>query len=99
MSKKLVPLDDHIVVLPDDAEEKTHGGIVIPDTAQKKPARGKVIAVGPGAWSDKFVARVMLSVEVGDIVLYGKYSGIDITHEQVEYKILRESDLLAKLID
>jgi len=92
----LKPLDDRVVVEPTEAEEKTSGGILLPDTAKQKPQQGKVIAVGPGKLNDDG-NRTVLAVQVGDIVLYGKYSGSDVEVNGKEYKILRESDLLAKV--
>ena len=94
---KLHPLDDRVVVESLDAEEKTAGGIVLPDTAQEKPQRGKVIAVGPGKLLDSG-SRGELSVSVGDEVIFGKYGGTDIEVDNLEVKILRESDILAKVI-
>jgi len=92
----LKPLDDRVVVEPTDAEEKTAGGILLPDTAKQKPQQGKVIAAGPGKLTDDG-KRIAVGVKVGDIVLYGKYAGSDVEVNGVEYKILRESDILAKL--
>lgn len=92
----LRPLDDRIVVEPLEAEEKTPGGILLPDTAKQKPQQGKVIAVGPGRQTDDG-KRLPLNVAVGDIVLFGKYSGSDVEVDGKELKILRESDILAKL--
>ena len=92
----LRPLDDRVVVEPLEAEEKTTGGILLPDTAKQKPQQGKVIAVGPGKLSDKG-ERLALGVKVGDTVLFGKYSGSDVEVSGKEVKILRESDILAKL--
>jgi len=94
---KLKPLDDRVVVEPVEAEEKTAGGIVLPDTAKEKPQRGTVLAVGPGRLLDSG-ERGALSVAVGDEVIYGKYSGSDIEIESREIKILRESDILAKVV-
>ena len=93
----LRPLDDRIVVEPLEAEEKTAGGILLPDTAKQKPQQGKVVAVGPGKLNDKG-ERTAVAVKVGDTVLYGKYSGSDVEVSGKELKILRESDLLAKLV-
>lgn len=90
---KLVPLEDRIVVKPQDAEEKTAGGIVLPDTAREKPLMGKVIAVGSGKLLDNG-SRAAMSVKKNDIVLYGKYSGSDIEIDGDDYKILRESEVL-----
>jgi len=94
---KLRPLDDRIVVEPLEAEETTPGGIVLPDTAKEKPQRGKVLAVGPGRLMDSG-KRTEMSVAVGDEVIFGKYSGTDIELEGKELKILRESDVLAKVL-
>ena len=92
----LKPLDDRVVVEPLEAEEKTTGGILLPDTARQKPQQGKVIAVGPGKLSEKG-DRLALAVKVGDTVLFGKYSGSDVEVSGTELKILRESDILAKV--
>jgi chaperonin GroES len=92
----LKPLDDRVVVEPTEAEEKTAGGILLPDTAKQKPQQGKVVAAGPGKLDDNG-NRVALAVKVGDTVLYGKYSGSDVEVNGQELKILRESDILAKL--
>ncbi|HOK96513.1 MAG TPA: co-chaperone GroES [Anaerohalosphaeraceae bacterium] len=90
---KLVPLEDRVVVKPQEAENKTAGGIVLPDTAKEKPLMGKVIAVGPGKLLDNG-SRGSMSVKKNDIVLYGKYSGSEVEIEGTEYKILRESEIL-----
>ena len=90
------PLDDRVVVEPTEAEEKTAGGILLPDTAKQKPQQGKVVAAGPGKLNDDG-NRIALAVKVGDTVLYGKYSGSDVEVNGKELKILRESDILAKL--
>jgi chaperonin GroES len=94
---RLRPLDDRVVVEPQEAEEKTAGGIVLPDTAKEKPQRGKVISVGPGKLLDSG-HRGELSVGVGDTVIYGKYSGTDIEVSGKDVKILRETDILAKVL-
>ncbi len=94
---KLRPLDDRVVVLPLDAEEVTSGGIVLPDAAREKPQRGKVIAVGAGKLLDSG-KRGELSVAVGDEVIFGKYGGSEVEVNDVDYKILRESDILAKVV-
>ena len=91
------PLDDRIVVQPMDAEETTAGGIVLPDAAQEKPQRGTVVAVGPGKLLDSG-QRGEPSIAVGDEVIFGKYGGTEIEVEGVEVKILRESDILAKVV-
>jgi chaperonin GroES len=93
----LRPLDDRVVVEPKEAEEVTAGGIVLPDTAKEKPQRGKVVAVGPGKLLDSG-ERGKLSVAVGDEVIYGKYAGSDVEVDGNEVKILRESDILAKIV-
>jgi chaperonin GroES len=93
----LRPLDDRVVVEPSEAEERTAGGIVLPDSAKEKPQRGKVVAVGPGKMMDSG-NRGQLSVAVGDTVIYGKYSGSEIEVNGKDVKILRESDILAKLL-
>ena len=94
---ELNPLDDRIVIEPNVAEETTAGGIVLPDTAQEKPQSGTVIAVGPGRLLESG-ERCPVAVEVGDEVLYGKYGGPDIEVSGKDVKILRESDILAKII-
>ncbi|HBG77287.1 MAG: co-chaperone GroES [Phycisphaerae bacterium] len=90
---KLRPLDDRIVVKPQDAETKTAGGIVLPDSAKEKPLAGKVISVGPGRMLDSG-KRAEVAVKKGETVLFGKYGGNDIKIDGEEYKILRESDIL-----
>lgn len=95
-SLSLRPLDDRVVVQSLDAEEKTAGGILLPDTAKQKPQQGKVIAVGPGKLSDAGT-RTAVAVKVGDTVLFGKYSGSDVEVDGTEYKIMREGDILAKV--
>jgi chaperonin GroES len=90
MSKlALKPLADRVIVEAAPAEEKTASGIIIPDTAKEKPQRGKVVAVGAGKKDEP------MTVKVGDTVLYGKYSGTEITVESKEYLIMRESDIFA----
>ncbi|MDP6466434.1 MAG: co-chaperone GroES [Pirellulaceae bacterium] len=91
------PLDDRVVVKPIDAEQTTAGGIVLPDSAQEKPQRGTVVAIGPGRLLDNG-QRGELSVAVKDEVIYGKYGGMDIEFNGDEVKILRESDILAKVV-
>ncbi len=88
------PLDDRIVIEQCEAEEKTAGGIVLPDTAKEKPQRGRVVATGPGKLLDSG-QRGAMSVKVGDEVFYGKYAGSDVEVETKKYVILRESDVLA----
>jgi chaperonin GroES len=91
---KIHPLADRIVVKPAEAEEKTKGGLFLPDTAKEKPVWGEVIATGPGKISDKG-EKIALEVKVGDKVLYGKYSGTEITIDGQEVLIMRESDIFA----
>ncbi|TWT76625.1 10 kDa chaperonin [Planctomycetes bacterium CA13] len=93
----LRPLDDRVVVEPQEAEEMTAGGIVLPDAAREKPLRGTIVAVGPGKLLDSG-NRGELSVTVGDTVIYGRYGGSDIEVDGKELKILRESDILAKVL-
>jgi chaperonin GroES len=93
---KLEPLDDRIVVKPMEAEEKTKGGIVLPDTAKEKPQKGTVISVGPGRVADDG-KRIPPTVKKGDKVIYAKYGGSEIDVDGKEYMILRESDVLAKI--
>ena len=88
------PMEDRILLKPMDAEEKTKGGIIIPDNAKEKPQKGEVVAVGPGKVNDKG-QRVDMSLKKGDKVLYGKYSGTEITIDGTDYLIVRESDVLA----
>jgi chaperonin GroES len=88
------PLADRVVVKPLEAEQKTAGGIIIPDNAKEKPQKGEVVAVGPGKISDNG-QKISMEVKKGDKVLYGKYSGTEVTVDGVEYMIMRESDILA----
>ncbi|HHT9119123.1 MAG TPA: co-chaperone GroES [Candidatus Hypogeohydataceae bacterium YC41] len=90
------PLDDRVVIERMEAEEKTPGGIVLPDTAKEKPQKGKIVAVGEGKLLESG-KRVPLSVKKGDLVLFGKYAGTEITVDGEEYLIMREADLLAKI--
>ena len=92
---KLKPLDDRIVVKPNDAEERTASGLVIPDTAQEKPQQGTVLAVGPGRWSDDTGKHSPLEIKVGDTVLYSKYGGTEVAHEGDDLLILTSRDVLA----
>ncbi|MGY8917560.1 MAG: co-chaperone GroES [Flavobacteriales bacterium] len=89
MSVNIRPLADRVLIEPAPAEETTASGIIIPDTAQEKPQRGVVVAVGPGKPDEP------TTVKVGDSVLYGKYSGTDLNVEGKDYMIMRESDILA----
>lgn len=85
------PINDRVVIKPATAEEKTKGGIIIPDTAKEKPQKGEVIAVGPGKEGN------LMTVQVGDIVLYGKYAGQELSHQGEDYLIMREDDILVIL--
>ena len=85
------PINDRVVVKPAPAEEKTKGGLIIPDTAKEKPQRGEVVAVGPGKDDKK------MTVAKGDIVLYGKYAGQELSYEGHDYLIMREDDILVIL--
>jgi len=85
------PINDRVVVLPATAEEKTSGGIILPDTAKEKPQKGKVISVGPGKDGN------LMTVKKGDVVLYGKYAGQEISYEGKDYLIMREDDILVIL--
>jgi chaperonin GroES len=85
------PINDRVVVKPAPADEKSAGGIIIPDTAKEKPQRGKVVAVGPGKENQK------MTVKKGDTVLYGKYAGQEINYEGQDYLIMREDDILVIL--
>ncbi len=93
---KIRPLDDRVVVTPVEAEERTAGGIVLPDSAKEKPQRGHVVALGPGKLLENGT-RASLSLAIGDEVIYGKYSGSDIEVDGHDVKILRESEILAKI--
>ncbi len=83
------PLSDRVLILPNPAEEKTAGGLFIPDTAKEKPLAGKVVAVGPGT------SDVKMEVAVGDTVLYGKYAGTELHIEGTDYLIMKQSDIMA----
>ncbi len=85
------PINDRVVIKPAPAEEKTSGGIIIPDTAKEKPQRGEVVAVGPGKDGN------LMTVQVGDIVLYGKYAGQELNYQGQDYLIMREDDILVIL--
>lgn len=91
---KVKPLGDRVLVKPSQEKEKTKGGIVLPDTAKEKPQEGEIVAVGEGRKSDDGKV-IPLSLKVGDKVLYGKYSGTEITVDEEEYLIVREEDILA----
>lgn len=86
---KIKPLADRVVIEPKEAEEKTASGLIIPDSAKEKPQKGKIVATGPGTKDEK------MEVKVGDIVLYGKYAGTEISIDDNDYLIMRQSDILA----
>jgi len=92
------PLHDRVVVKRIEAEEKTVGGIIIPDTAKEKPQQGEVISVGPGG-RDESGKLIPLDVQVGDRVLFGKWSGTEVKLDGVEYLIMKESDIMGVLTD
>ena len=89
------PLSDRVVVMPEEVDDKTASGIILPDTAKEKPQMGKIVAAGPGKISDNG-NTVEMTLKAGDKVLYGKYSGTEITLNDDEVLIMRESDILAK---
>ena len=95
---KFRPLHDRVVVKRIDAEEKTSGGIIIPDTAKEKPQQGEVIGVGPGG-RDEAGKLIPIDVQVGDRVLFGKWSGTEVKIDGVEYLIMKESDIMGVLVD
>ena len=88
---KIKPLADRVLVQPSSAETKTASGIIIPDSAQEKPQKGKVVAVGPGTKENP------ISLKIGDRILYGKYSGTELKHDGIDLLIMKESDILAKI--
>ena len=92
---KVKPLSDRVIIKALDPEEKTSGGIFIPDNAKEKPQRGKVEAVGSGISSEKSGEIIKMEVKTGDTVLYEKYSGTEVIISSDEYVIMRESDILA----
>ena len=93
---KMKPLSDRVIVKAKQAEEKTASGIILPDTAKEKPQVGKIVAVGPGKVSDSG-NTIKMTVKVGDKVLYGKYSGTEVTFENEDYLIMKENDIFAIL--
>ncbi|HOC02197.1 MAG: 10 kDa chaperonin [candidate division TA06 bacterium ADurb.Bin131] len=94
---KIKPLGDRVVVKPMEPEEKTKGGIIIPDTAKEKPQEGKVVAVGKGRIDDEG-KHIKMEVKVDDVVLYGKYAGTEVTVDNETYMILREEDILGIVV-
>ena len=91
---KIRPLNDHVLVLREDEEQKSTGGIIIPDTAKEKPQRGKVVAVGSGK-IDKDGKRIPVEVKKGDRILFGKYAGTEIKIDNIEHVFMREDDILS----
>ena len=96
MARKLHPLGDRVVVKAIEAQEISKGGIILPDTAKEKPQEGEIIAVGAGRVTDDG-KRIPMELKAGDRVIYSKYGGTEIKEEGIEYILLRESDILAKL--
>jgi len=94
MAMNLKPLSDRVIVRPLEAEEKTAGGLYIPDSAKEKPMQGEIVAAGPGKVSDDG-KQIPMEVKVGDKVLYGKYSGTEVTADGEELLIMRENDIFA----
>ena len=94
---KFRPLHDRVVVTRIDAEEKTTGGIIIPDTAKEKPQEGRVVAIGPGG-RDENGKSIPIDVKVGDRILFGKWSGTEVKIDGVEYLIMKESDITGVLV-
>jgi chaperonin GroES len=95
---KFRPLHDRVVIKRIEADEKTTGGIIIPDTAKEKPQQGEVIAVGPGG-RDESGKLIPIDVKVGDRVLFGKWSGTEVKLDAVEYLIMKESDIMGVLVE
>ena len=93
----LQPLDDRIVVKPNESEEKTASGLVIPDTAKEKPQQGEVLAVGPGRRSEQTGELIPVDVKAGDTVVYSKYGGTEITSDGEDLLVLSSRDVLAKV--
>jgi chaperonin GroES len=94
----LKPLGDRLIVQAIEEEETTASGIVLPDTAKEKPQKGKVVAVGDGAWDEDGEKRIPLDVAEGDEVIYSKYGGTEVTIDGDDLLVLRESDVLAKVV-
>ena len=94
---KVTPLHDRVIVEPAKAEEKTAGGIIIPDTAKEKPQKGTVVAVGKGKYAEQTGTLIPVQIKTGDTVMYGKYGGTEITIDGTDYLIMRASDILMKV--
>ena len=97
MARNFQPLGDRVVIKPQDEEEVTKSGLVLPDTAKEKPQEGEVVAVGPGRVSDDGT-RIKMEIEKGDKVVYSKYAGTEFKEDDEDYLIVRESDILAKFV-
>ena len=97
MARSFQPLGDRVVIKPQDEEEVTKSGLVLPETAKEKPQEGEVVAVGPGRISDDGT-RIKMEIKKGDKVVYSKYAGTEFEEDDEEYLILRESDILAKFV-
>ncbi len=95
MSVSIRPLEDRILFQPLDAEQTTASGLVIPDTAKEKPQEGKVVAVGPGRFDEDGEKRIPVDVKVGDVVLFSKYGGTEVSHGGTDYLLLSARDVLA----
>ena len=89
--------DDRVLVKPNQAEEKTAGGIIIPDTAKEKPQKGTVVAVGKGKYAEQSGNLIPLQIKEGDVIMYGKYGGTEISIDGEDYLIMRASDILMKI--
>lgn len=96
MATKVKPLGDRVLVEPQEKEETTASGLVLPDTAKERPQEGKVIAVGPGRLNDEG-KRIAMDVKAGDVVVYSKFAGTEYSENGTDYLVLRESDILAKV--
>ncbi len=95
--QKFELFDDRVLVKPNAAEEKSAGGIIIPDTAKEKPQKGTVVAVGKGKYAEQTGNLIPMAVKEGDVIMYGKYGGTEITINGEDYLIMRASDILIKL--
>ena len=96
MATKVKPLGDRVLVEPQEKEETTASGLVLPDTAKERPQEGKVIAVGPGRLNDDG-KRIAMDIKAGDVVVYSKFAGTEYSENGTDYLVLRESDILAKV--
>lgn len=96
MATKVKPLGDRVLVEPQEKEETTASGLVLPDTAKERPQEGKVIAIGPGRLNDDG-KRIAMDIKAGDVVVYSKFAGTEYSENGTDYLVLRESDILAKV--